>query len=254
MISIVILGSGTVAEHLLDTFLQYDAIVVKQLIGRSEASISSFTNKTLTSIGYDAIEEADVYIIAVSDDAIAEVAKKLAHKQGLVVHTSGSVPMQALLAKNRRGVFYPLQTFSPGKKIDFKSVPLCIEAENQKDLRLLQQLAAVISDKVFEISSEQRKSIHLAAVFVNNFTNHLFHIGREVCQENKVPFEVLLPLIKETVQKLDQLSPYDAQTGPAKRNDSMTLERHQNQLDKKIYKDIYSLLSKSIKETYGQKL
>ncbi|SHJ65984.1 NADP oxidoreductase coenzyme F420-dependent [Arenibacter nanhaiticus] len=254
MISIVILGSGNVAEHLLDTFLQFDTIVVKQLIGRSETSISSFTNKTVTSIGYDAIEEADVYIIAVSDDAIAEVAEKLAQKQGLVVHTSGSVPMQGLHPKNRRGVFYPLQTFSPGKKIDFKSVPICIEAENQKDITLLQQLAAIISDKVFEISSEQRKSIHLAAVFVNNFTNHLFHIGQQVCQENEVPFEVLLPLIKETVQKLEQLSPYDAQTGPARRNDSNTLERHQNQLNKNIYKDIYSLLSKSIKETYGQKL
>jgi hypothetical protein len=112
-------------------------------------------------------------------------------------------------------------------------------------------LAGSISDDVREISSDQRKSLHLAAVFVNNFTNHLFQIGNELCGEHRLPFDILLPLIRETVQKLDHLSPLDAQTGPARRNDQKTMENHLHQLDNKNYKDIYTLLSKSINEKYG---
>jgi len=254
MISIVLLGSGNVAKHLFHAFSGIDEINVLQVLGRNKDHLSYFKDKVPIGIGFSKILDADVYIIAVSDDAIPLLAPFLLKKKGLVVHTSGSVNLKSLATQKSRGVFYPLQSFSEGKMIDFKKVPICLEAENKNDLELLRKLADLISTEVYEISSEQRKSLHLAAVFVNNFTNYLFTIGHDICTDNNLPFDILTPLIKETVNKLDYLPPYDAQTGPAKRNDVKTIEGHVNQLKDKNYQDIYSLLSKLIKETYGQKL
>src|SRR5690554_5876907 len=253
MISIVILGTGNVAEHLFDVFSDHKEICVRQVWGRNRSHLSYFRDRAAISEDSSELLAADLYIIAVSDDAIPEVARTLIDKKGLVVHTSGSVPLNALVNNDKRGVFYPLQSFSKGREIDFKSVPICIEAENKEDLELLLQLARSISDDVREISSDQRKSLHLAAVFVNNFTNHLFQIANEICEEQRLPFGILLPLVRETVQKLDQLVSFDAQTGPAKRNDQETIGIHLHQLKNKNYKDIYALLSKSISEKYGQK-
>ncbi|MDX1364254.1 Rossmann-like and DUF2520 domain-containing protein [Arenibacter latericius] len=254
MISIIILGSGNVAKHLFDTFLGQNEINILQVIGRNKDHLSYFKSKVEVSNDFNTIQDADLYLIAVSDDAIPEVAKTLRGKKGIVAHCSGSVPLKALDPINRRAVFYPLQSFSAGKKIDFKSVPICIEAENKNDLNLLEQLGNSISNNVQEVSSEQRKSLHLAAVFVNNFTNHLFHIGHEICEDNDLPFHILLPLIKETVKKLDYITPLNAQTGPARRNDRSTIENHLNQLKTKNNKDIYTLLSKSISEKYRNEL
>ncbi|MCK0145506.1 DUF2520 domain-containing protein [Arenibacter sp. F26102] len=254
MISIVILGTGNVAKHLFDVFWGNKEINVLQVLGRNKHKLSYFKDKVDTSTDFSKILDADIFLIAVSDDSVAEVAQFLNGKNGLVAHTSGSVPIAALGNKSRRGVFYPLQSFSEGKPIDFKTVPICIEAENEVDLKQLQKLAQQVSLQIHEISSEQRKSIHLAAVFANNFTNHLFTIASEICADNDLPFSILTPLIKETVEKMGCLAPFDAQTGPAKRNDIRTMESHLNQLKNKNYQDIYSLLSKSIKEKYGQKL
>ncbi|MDX1768015.1 MAG: DUF2520 domain-containing protein [Arenibacter troitsensis] len=254
MISLVLLGTGNVAKHLYDVFTGVEEINVLQVIGRNEDHLSHFGNKVATGTDFTKITDADIYIIAVSDDAIAHVASYLKEKKGLVVHTSGSVALNSLGDLNHRGVFYPLQTFSKGKTIDFKKVPICIEAEHKIDINLLKKLAGLISLEVQEITSEQRKALHLAAVFVNNFTNYLFTIGHDICAENNLPFSMLRPLIKETVDKLEELSPTEAQTGPAKRNDVKTMESHLNLLKNKNYQDIYSLLSKLIGEKYGQKL
>ncbi|HUH46920.1 MAG TPA: DUF2520 domain-containing protein [Arenibacter sp.] len=254
MISIVILGSGNVARHLFDVFLNRNGIDILQVWGRNAAHLSYFKDRAVTNGDCSELLEADLYIIAVSDDAIPEIARTLVNKKGLVVHTSGSVPLNALDSNNRRGVFYPLQTFSKGIKVNFKTVPICIEAETEEDRDLLHRLAGYVSDNVRETSSEQRRFLHIAAVFVNNFTNHLFQIGNEICGEHDLAFDILLPLVRETVRKLDYLNPLDAQTGPARRGDRKTMENHLHQLDNKIYKDIYALLSKSISEKYGQKL
>lgn len=251
MISIVILGTGNVAKHLFSVFSNCEGVNISQVWGRNKDRLSYFKGNAAINDDISKVLEANLYIIAVSDDAVSEVAKGLVDKKGLVVHTSGSVPMNALDGRNRRGVFYPLQSFSAGRAVDFKSVPICIEAETKGDLELLLRLAKTISDQVLEISSDQRKSLHIAAVFVNNFTNHLFEIGNEICREQGLPFEILLPLIRETVQKLDRLTPLDAQTGPARRNDQKTIKNHLTQLENKNYKDIYGLLSKSISEKYG---
>lgn len=254
MISVVIIGFGTVGKHLYDAFSEAKNVNVVQIYNRSESALDSINKNVATTTDLLNLVTADVYIIAATDDAVVPVSRKLKLRNELVVHTSGSIATERLSKLNRSGSFYPLQTFSKGKKIDFRSVPICIEAENRTDLKLLQKLANEISNNVHHITSEQRKSLHLAAVFVNNFTNHMLYIGDRICKESNVPFSILSPLIKETINKLETLSPYNAQTGPAKRGDIDTLERHSEQIQKDIFKKIYSTISNSIKETYGEKL
>ena len=199
------------------------------------------------------LQTVDVTIIAVSDNAIADVSKQLPFENQLVVHTSGSLSMEALDPKNRKGVFYPLQTFSKSKEVDFKVIPICLEAQNDNDFKTLEILAKTISNSVTTITSEQRKALHVAAVFVSNFTNHLYQIGNEICVENNIPFEILKPLIQETANKILSLSPIDAQTGPAKRNDTQTINTHLNFLSDDNQKEIYKILTKSIID-HGKKL
>lgn len=254
MIRIVILGTGNVAKHLFDAFLTQKGIETIQVYGRKRSSLIYFEEQTNVTSDFSKIKKADLYIIAISDEAIAKVSKQLAHLKGLIVHTSGSVPMTALASETRRGVFYPLQTFSTNKKVHFREIPICLEAENELDYKLLNKVASAISDKAARIDSDQRKSVHIAAVFANNFTNHLYHTAQEVCNQNEIPFELLVPLIKETAAKIEYLSPFDAQTGPARRNDTGTIEKHMANLRSQNHKDLYSLLTKSIQSTYGKKL
>lgn len=254
MISITILGTGNVAKHLFDAFMVNNDIEIIQIYGRTENALSQFNHQVNTTTDLSKLKAADIYLVAISDDAIAEVSKLLVDKKGLIAHTSGSVAINVLPKKNSRGVFYPLQTFSAHRKVNFKEIPICIEAENEADFELLHQLASAISDKVIQINSDQRKALHLAAVFANNFTNHIYNIAQEICMQKSVPFELLLPLIKETAEKIQDLTPLEGQTGPARRNDKGTLKKHLAQLQKKEHKKIYSLLSKSIQKTYGKKL
>ena len=233
MISVLLVGKGKVAAHLFAAFSKLDKINVKQISSRNLKNIPN----------------ADVTIIAVSDDAIADVSSKITNK--FVVHTSGSFPLNELKNKTRKGVFYMLQTFSKNKTINFSEIPFCLEAENENDYKLLENLAKLIGSNIYKINSNQRKSLHVAAVFVNNFTNHLFKIGEDICTENNVPFEVLYPLIMETSAKIKMLSPKNSQTGPAIRNDKETIKNHLNLLDKE-QKEIYKLLTKSIQN--GNKL
>ena len=172
----------------------------------------------------------------------------------LIVHTSGSVGIHDLDKKNRRGVFYPLQTFSKDVDVDFSEVPICLEIEHKQDLNILKKLATAIGCKSHRVNSDQRSALHLAAVFVNNFTNQLYRIGHEITESRSVDFNILKPLIKETAHKIDNLSPYLAQTGPAKRDDKKTIKKHLKALDKDIHKDIYELMTKSIQLTHGKKL
>lgn len=200
---------------------------------------------------YQSLVEADLYIIAVSDDAIAPISTQLPFENRLVVHTSGSVSIDALDHKNRKGVFYPLQTFSKNKALDFSTIPLCLESET--DYEFLENVAKSISNEVYKINSEQRKSMHVAAVFVNNFVNHLYQIGNEICEENKVSFEILKPLLLETAQKVLTLTPAAAQTGPAIRNDQKTIASHLAFLTNENHKNTYKLLTQSI-QNHGKKL
>jgi len=253
MIKVVIIGGGNVAHHLTTHLLKNTTVKLVQVYNRNLDKIKHL--KSLTSITNNLadLKDADIYIISISDNAITSLSSKLNFKDKLVVHTSGSIAMDELQSTSNKGVLYALQSFSKDREVDFSTIPICIEAETKKELLLLEKLAASISNNVYKINSEQRKSLHVAAVFVNNFVNHLYHIGNEVCLQNKIPFKILLPIIQETAAKLYTLSPFEAQTGPAKRNDTVTIEKHKTMLTKN-QKEMYTLLTKSIYKTYGEKL
>lgn len=253
MIRVVILGGGNVAYHLTNKFLKNSIVNVVQVYNRSLDKIIHLKSKVLITCSLNELKEADIYIIAVSDDAIANISSKIKFKDKLVVHTSGSTTMEDLESKSRKGVFYLLHTFSKEREVDFSNIPVCIEASHKKDMVLLEKLAKSISNNLYYIDSNQRKYLHIAAVFVNNFVNHLYHIGNGICEQNNIPFEILKPIIQETAAKIISLQPIDAQTGPAIRNDSDTIEKHTTMLTQN-QQEIYTLLTKSIYQTYGKKL
>ncbi len=254
MIKVVILGAGNVAFHLTNFLLKNKKVALLQVYNKNINKIDYLKNAvSVTDKISNLNKTGDIYIIAVSDDAISSLSNQLMLPNKLVVHTSGNVSINELQSKSGKGVFYPLQSFSKNKNINFKNIPFCIEADTSKNLFLLKTFTKIISDTYFLINSEQRKQLHLAAVFVNNFVNHLYYLGNEICEENNIPFEILNPLIKETANKIEELSPFNAQTGPAKRNDKETMKKQLAMLPKKS-KEIYTLLSNSILETYGKKL
>ncbi|HKO77660.1 MAG TPA: Rossmann-like and DUF2520 domain-containing protein [Flavobacterium sp.] len=253
MIKITIIGSGNVAQHLIDAFAKSNAVEIIQVFSRTQKDISLLLDSSKITNDWNALVEADLYIIAVSDDAISSVSSQLPFENRLVVHTSGSSPLTSLDEKNRKGVFYPLQTFTKGKTIDFKTIPFCLETQFENDYALLEKVAQSISDNVYKIDSHQRKALHVAAVFVNNFTNYLYQLGSDICQENHVSFDILKPLILETAEKLLTLSPKDAQTGPAKRNDISTIEAHESFLSNENQSTIYKILTQSI-QNHGKEL
>ena len=249
MIKVVIIGSGNVAQHLVEAFSKSTETEVVQMYSRS-----NFHSDAVSVINnLDDLVFADIYIIAVTDDAIGLISSQLPFENRMVVHTSGSVSMEAIDAKNRQGVFYPLQTFSKNKPVDFTNIPICIETQHESDDDLLEKTARSISRQLFPINSLQRRALHVSAVFVNNFTNHLYKIGSDICKENNIPFEILKPLIRETAEKVMTLSPADAQTGPAKRNDNLTIEAHLAFLKNENQKNIYKVLTQSIQK-HGEEL
>ncbi|MEC5167342.1 putative short-subunit dehydrogenase-like oxidoreductase (DUF2520 family) [Flavobacterium sp. PL11] len=257
MIKVVIIGSGNVAQHLIAAFENSkrdgNAVDLIQVFARKREKLVRLLDSNRITDNYAEIVEADLYIIAVSDHAIMNVVANLNFKNRLVVHTSGSFPINALNDSNRRGVFYPLQTFSKNKAVNFKLIPICLESENATDFQLLSTAAKTISESVFAINSKQRKALHVAAVFVNNFTNYMYQMGHQICQEHHVPFEILKPLIAETANKIMVLSPQESQTGPAIRNDSETLQAHQDFLSDENQLYIYKIITLAIQKN-GKKL
>jgi len=253
MIRVVLLGAGNVATHLMKAFSITKKVELVQLYARSKDKIEAFENDVDITTSLSNLKEADVYIIAIADDAIGEFSSQIPLQNALVVHTSGSVSMSSIDSRFRKGVFYPLQTFTKGTTVDFSTIPICIETQHNDDLLVLDKLASAITDAVYFIDSSQRESLHIAAVFVNNFSNHLYHIGKSICSKDNVPFAVLQPLIQETATKIQTIHPFDAQTGPAKRNDVNTISKHLKALPKH-YQEIYALLTKSITKTYEQEL
>ncbi|GAA3756585.1 Rossmann-like and DUF2520 domain-containing protein [Flavobacterium ginsengiterrae] len=253
MIQLTIIGSGNVAQHLIKAFSTSSLVEIVQAFSRKKEALIHLLEPEKIVTEFSALKKSDLYIISVSDNAIPEVSSQLPFENQLVVHTSGTTSIDVLDSKNRKGVFYPLQTFSKNKAVDFSVIPICLESENEEDYEILETAAKSISNAVFSISSEQRKALHVAAVFVNNFTNHLYQIGQEICEEHQVPFEVLRPLIQETAEKIKTLDPVDAQTGPAKRHDSVTTNAHLDFITNENQKNIYKILTQSIQDN-GKKL
>ncbi len=250
MIKVVLLGAGNVAIHLAAAFQKAEGVRVVQRYNRSKHNYSAFDQSIPFTNKLNHLAKADIYIIAISDDAISGFSANLNFTNGIVVHTSGSVTLNTLKCKANKGVFYPLQTFSKSKEISFNDIPICIEAESKIDLNLLNDLAHKISSKVYQVNSAQREKLHIAAVFANNFSNHMFKIAHDICESHNMSFDILKPLILETAQKIQTVSPEKAQTGPAKRNDEQTIQKHLSQLEG-IQKEIYNLVTQSIKEDYS---
>lgn len=227
---IVLIGKGNVATHL------------KAALEKQNFPVSQVNSRTLENI-----PDGDVYIFSVKDDALPEVLEKFPAKEGLFVHTAGSIPMDVFHGANSRyGVLYPLQTFSKNRSIDFDHIPLFIEANNQSDEDLLKTIAEAISSKVTILDSEKRKYLHLAAVYACNFVNHLYKLSAQILEEQDLSYDLLLPLIEETANKASRMHPKDAQTGPAARSDKKTMDRHLDLLPDGDIKEIYRLLSRSI--------
>jgi len=254
MVNVVLIGSGNVATHLFSAFNISENIVVKQWYSRDLKNIQDDNHNTLKTDNLNDLIEADIYILAISDNAIANISSELPFKNKLVVHTSGSVSLPSMNNKNYRGVFYPLQTFTKGTSVDFSNIPICIEIERKADLQILKSIVNAIGSPFYKVNSEQRAALHIAAVFVNNFSNQLYRIAHEITEANAINFDILKPLIKETSNKIENLSPFMAQTGPAKRNDTKTITKHLNALTHPEHRAIYKLITKSIQDTHGKKL
>ena len=253
MISVVILGAGNAATHLFKGFSKTSEVSVVQWYNRSLSAIQSYESIVDITNDLNTLKDADVYILAVSDDVICELSSKLPFKNKLVVHTSGSVSVYDIDKKHKRGVLYPLQSFSKNAEMDFANVPICIETIDKACFPILKELSLSLGSPIKRINSDQRRVLHLAAVFVNNFTNQLYRIGHEITENEGAEFDLLKPLILETAKKVQEMSPFKAQTGPAKRNDKKTIKKHLKTLESQHHKDIYELLTKSIIHTHGRK-
>ncbi len=247
---ITLIGSGNVAWHLGSTLAvnhTVDAVWSRRI--EHARHLAALTGGTAIDSMAQLPTNSDFYILAVSDDAIATVAKSLPPLSGLVVHTSGSIAMSALEGAKRIGVFYPFQTFSKQKKVQMDEVPFLVEANNVQDIQLLSRLAQSVSPKVFNASSAQRLKLHLAAVFASNFTNHLYGIAGDILKNADLPFDLLHPLLAETAQKACSMNPYEAQTGPAVRGDAQVIAKHLKLLEQQPqWQQLYRQISRSIAE------
>ena len=249
MHKVVIIGYGNVGQAMASAINSLPDFEVVQIYCRNRDNAPASIPFPVVA-DLQQLTPADIYLLCVNDDAIREVSEMLPFGGRLVAHTSGSIPMEALSQKQRRAVCYPLQTFTRDKEIKWSEVPICVECEDENDNRLLNALAQQLSGRVYQINSDQRKKLHLAAVIVNNFVNHLYYLGETYCRENNIPFDILHPLILETALKIRELSPYEAQTGPARRNDQKTLNSQLLQLKDSPVEQIYKILTTSIIATY----
>jgi len=246
-----VIGAGKVAWH-LSKRLHACGLHVRQVYSRQlDKALQLATEVNAKGINrWEDLDATgvDLIIIAVSDQAILEVAQQLSRQlvhPPLVVHTSGSSPLSWLSeALPRSGIFYPLQSFSWGRVPDFTTIPICIETAHPEDQNFLIQLGERISHQVRLTSESDRKQLHLAAVFVNNFVNELYQIGAEILAEKRLPFELLLPLIQETAAKVQALPPDQVQTGPALRGDLSTIERQLDLLEAHPdWRELYGLMT-----------
>ena len=249
---IVLIGAGNVATQLGKT-LRKQGFSIAQVYSRTTASASSLAQ--ILDVPYTTeldsiVTDADIYIISVKDDEIASILASISFGDGLYVHTAGSISMEVFEQyTDRYGVFYPLQTFSKSRDVSFRKIPLLLETNLVEDAIILHNLASRLSDTVQILSSEQRQYIHLSAAFACNFTNHMYSLAANILEKQDMDYALLLPLIEETAAKVKSLSPKQAQTGPAIRNDQKVMQKHLNLLgDDAGLKDIYQKVSSSIQE------
>lgn len=252
MVTVGIIGTGNVAWHLTLGFQSASGISVSWIFGRNESALEQFNKstgvKTYTKLPS---EKVDLVLICVNDDAIQEVLSQIPPSWN-VAYTSGTVSIDKLsFSQENLGVFYPLQSFTKERIIDLKEIPFLIEGNNENFVKQLESIAQKLSNNVQRMSSEQRKQLHIAAVFSNNFVNHLLFLAEKHLKDKNIDTSILHPLIKETINKSFDLGAFDAQSGPARRNDTQTIDSHKHELNG-IPKEIYSLITDSILKTYSK--
>lgn len=252
---IVIIGSGNVATNLAKTLCRSHKI--EQIYSRTKANAEALAAEVGCDKYTDSLTEvtsyADLYIISVRDDAIASVVAGIPDNGALWVHTSGSKPMEIFQGQRKAyGVFYPMQSFSKQIETDFAEVPLFIEGNSEEVARLLEDFAKTLSHRAYRADSEIRRRLHIAAVFSCNFANHLWTLADDVLRESGLPFDVMIPLIRTTVDKLDKLPPAESQTGPAVRNDYDVISQHLSMLTGDSH-EVYDVMSKSIIRYHNSK-
>lgn len=259
-LSIAFIGAGNVATH-LSAALSKKGHTICQVFSRTEVSARELAEKRscpFTTSLSEVTPNADLYIVSVKDAVLEQVLPLLVkcNPNALFVHTAGSVSISVWNGLAQRyGVIYPMQTFSKQKPVDFTNLPVFIEANTPTDCQLLKGLMEGISRKVYQASSEQRRYLHIAAVFACNFSNHMYAICHHLLEKHQLPFETMLPLIDETARKVHTLSPAEAQTGPARRNDENVMKQHLQILENESdLAEIYQLISKHINQSEYDKL
>jgi predicted short-subunit dehydrogenase-like oxidoreductase (DUF2520 family) len=251
MHNIVCIGAGKLANQLMPA-LKLAGFEINQVYSRTIVSANTLAIqlKTVATTDLSQIQkDADFYFFALKDDVLENVVKELGHlenERSLFVHTSGILPLNAIPFK-RKGIFYPLQTFSPGHSVEWKTTPILVTGENEEINTRLTTMASKISDLVYKVSDQDRAALHVAAVFANNFTNHMLTLAEKICNEHHVPFEILKPIIRETIEKALDAGPSNSQTGPAVRGDQKTMDKHLNMLEgDPVLQELYLVISKSI--------
>ncbi|MDF2156877.1 Rossmann-like and DUF2520 domain-containing protein [Algoriphagus sp. CAU 1675] len=250
---IAILGAGNVAWHLAPA-LENAGHEITEVYARDIEKAVKITERLYSAVPKADLDfsesEAEIFILAVKDSAIPEVADAvILPEECILVHTSGAIPLDILGYSSATyiGIFYPLQSFTMGKKMDISDVPFLIESEDQDTLRKLKKLGNSLSQMVYVVRSKDRKAIHVAAVFASNFSNHMIRIAEEIMRRQGLDFEMLKPLIIETISKSLQIGAKNAQTGPAIREDYETLEEHHRFLNyNEQLAEIYRLISQDI--------
>ncbi len=252
---IFVIGSGNIAYHMVRAIWKSDHIL-EGLYSRNESEARSCTRGEKVDLYHDISKittTSDIYLICVSDDAIASIVTNLPieiRKKKIVAHTSGSQALEILGDINHQGVFYPVQTFTKGRKMAYNDIPFCINANDDNTEDALIELANSISSNTTVMSDADRQIVHVSAVMINNFVNHLIYKSESNLEANDIPVDLLQPLLKQTILKQSKLGSYDSQTGPAMRNDESTIETHLSLLSEQSDKDIYQAITNSIIETY----
>ena len=249
---VVCLGAGNVASH-LTIALKEQAFDIVQVYSRTVQSAALLANQVgaipITNLK-EITDKADLYIFSLKDSALESVISQVPKNKGLWIHTAGSIPLNIFSNYNHRnGVVYPFQTFTKNRKLNWKDIPVFIEASDEKSLKDIRTMASTLSNKIFELSSEERKYLHLTGVFACNFTNHMYMLSKLFLQKVNLPFDVALPLIEETASKVRDLSPEKAQTGPAVRYDENVIQKHLSLIEDDRIKQIYKLISEDIHKT-----
>lgn len=249
---ISIIGAGKVAWQLAQA-LENAGHCIEEIWSRNPANAAALVDHLYDARVQEGLDfshsQARVFLLALKDSAVGEVAAQLMLPAGAVVaHTSGSLPMSVLApACEQYGVFYPLQTFSKGRKLSFEELPFCLEAVDKKTFSQLKKLASSLSRRVYQIGAAEREKLHLAAVFACNFTNHLFRISEDILKAQDLDPQILHPLIAETVEKSLEIGAESSQTGPAVRQDREVMAFHLEQLEEQPeWAELYYLLSQDI--------